>query len=354
MSRHKVARAPIALFAAVVMLLALALPASAQDTTRLEGGETPVSSAIAWSQLSFTDGSAPTVIIARDDEFADALGSGAVQGLLQAPLLLTATDALSPETAAEITRLGSSSAIVLGGVDAVGPVVITELEALGLETERIGGPTRIETAVLIVERFFPSTTDVILARAFGTETDPTQAFADSLVTGPFGAATNTPSLLTATDSLDGPTAAALGELPIQRVQIVGGTDAVSEGVADEVEAALSVPDVDGADQQPGTSVTRIDGPNRWATAVQMSIALGNATAADASRILLFEAQSDTSWTSGFPAGVQTGNGAAVLLANGDSLTPETTEYVTGAARPLICGPGVSQAACDAAEAAINE
>ena len=348
MSRHKVVRAPIALLAAVVMLLALALPASAQDTTRLEGGEDPVSSAIAWSQLSFADGSAPTVIIARDDEFADALGSGAVQGHLQAPLLLTPTATLSPETAAEIDRLGASSAVILGGELAVAPGVVTELEALGLTTERIGGPTRIETAVLIVQRFFPSTTDVALARAFGTDTDPTQAFADSLVTGPFSAATNIPSLLTSTEFLDGPTVAALTELPVQRVLVVGGDLAISDDVVTEVETAIN----DG-DDETGEAVARIAGTNRNGTAVAMTLALGYDAGSDAERILLFEGQSDTSWTAGFPAGVQTGNGAAVVLANGDNLPPETEAFITGAGRPLVCGPDVSDAACDAAEAAIN-
>jgi putative cell wall-binding protein len=347
MSTSHVARAPLAFAATVVALLALAPPALAQEVTRLEDGLTPAGRAVAWSQASFADGAAPTVLITRDDDFADALGSGAVQGLLEAPLLLTNSTLLSPETAAEITRLGAEEAIVLGGDVAVGETVVTALEALGLTTERIGGETRIDTAVAIVDRFFPSTTAVALSRAFGAE-DPTQAFADSLTLSPFSAAANTPVLFTETAELSGPTADALSRLPVETVTIVGGEAAVSSAVEGAAAAAI-----DDGDAETDESVVRVAGDNRFGTAAELNGLLGYATGADAPRIILTQGQTDDAWTSGFPAGVQSGNGAATVLANGDDLPPETLAYIQGAGVPLICGPGVSATACDAAVAAIG-
>lgn len=349
MSTHTVARARIALLAAVVTVLALAGPAFAQvPVTRLGPGDNTVDQAVAWSQASFADGSAPTVIIARDDDFADALGSGALQGQLQAPLLLTDTDVLSPAVAAEIDRLESDQAVVLGLEVAIAPTVVAALEAQGLEVERIGGMTRLETAVAIVNRFFPTTTAVVLARAFGTDSDPSQAFADSLTVAPFGAATNIPSLLTSSDSLDEPTAAALAALPVDTVIIAGGTDAVSDGVATAAAGAI-----DDGEEQTEEMVNRVAGANRFETAVLFANELFYATGADAPRIIISEGQNDTAWASGFPAGAQAGNGAAVVLSNGEELPPETVAFITGANVPLICGPGVSEAACDAAVEAIN-
>jgi putative cell wall-binding protein len=348
MIRHAIARAPLALGAAVVVLLSLALPASAQETTRLEGGLTPASRAVAWSQSSFAPGTAPDVIIARDDDFADALGSGAVQGLLDAPLLLTNSTVLSPETAAEIARLGAGNAFVLGGEEAVSETVVVALEALGLSTERIQGATRLETAVAIVDRFFPTATAVVVARAFGTDTDPTQAFADTLTVGPFSAAANTPVLLTSTDALDEPTATALSRLPVERVTIVGGTAAVSDGVATAVASAI-----DDGDAETEEVVDRVAGDNRFATAAALNAELFYETGDQAPRIILVDGQGGDAWTAGFPAGVQAGNGAATVLSNGDDLPPETLAYLQGAGVPLICGPGVSPAACDAAEAAVT-
>lgn len=349
MSRHTVAHAPIALAAAVVMLLALAVPASAQvSTTRLDGGPTPAGQAVAWSQASFAPGTAPDVIIARDDDFADALGSGAVQGLLDAPLLLTDTTVLSPETAAELARLDADNVIVLGGEEAVAPTVVTAIEALGMTTERIAGPTRLETAVAIIDRFFPTATEVVLARAFGTAEDQTQAFADTLTVGPFSAAANIPVLLTSTDILEEPTAAALSALPVHTVTIVGGTAAISQGVADATAAAI-----DDGDEATDEAVNRVAGDNRFATAAALNAELFYETADQAPRIILVDGQADDAWTGGFPAGAQAGNGAATVLANGDALPPETAAYLQGAGVPLICGPGVSETACDAAEDAVN-
>ncbi|CAN5250207.1 hypothetical protein BH23ACT9_BH23ACT9_38020 [soil metagenome] len=349
MSRHTAARAPLALVAAAVMLLALAAPAFAQmPVTRLDPGVTTVDMAVSWSQASFADDSAPTVIIARDDDFADALASGAIQGALEAPLLLTDSTILSPATAVEIARLGSSEAIVLGGSDAVGPTVIAAIEALGLDTEVVAGPTRIETAVAVVNRFFPNAVEVVLARAFGTDSDPTQAFADSLTAAPYSAAANTPVLLTDSDVLSTSTADALGSLNVQRVLVVGGTAAVAASVADAAAAAIDS-DEPGVD----TNVDRVGGQTRFDTAALLNAELRYPTGADAPRIILTEGQDSNAWASGFPAGAQAGNGAATVLSNGENLPPETLAYITGANVPLICGPGVSPAACDAAAEAIN-
>ncbi|HUG83736.1 MAG TPA: cell wall-binding repeat-containing protein [Euzebya sp.] len=349
MIRHTVARAPVALLAAVVTLLALAGPAFAQaPVTRLGPSGTAVAQAIAWSQASFADGSSPSVIIARDDDFADALGSGALQGALQAPLLLTNSDALSPEVAAEVDRLGATEAIVLGGDAAVGPGVVAALEALGLTAERVAGATRLETAIAIIHRFFPNATTVVVARAFGTQSDPTQAFADALTVAPYAAASNIPVLLTSSDRLDAPTDEALRALPVQDVVVVGGTSAVAEEVIASIETAID--DGDAATQE---SVRRIAGATRFATAALLNAELGYTTAADAPRVILSEGQDTEAWASGFPAGAQAGNGAATVLANGPDLPAETVDFLQGSGVPLICGPGVFEAACDAAVEAIN-
>jgi putative cell wall-binding protein len=347
MTRHTVARAPLALVAAVVAVLAMALPATAQETTRLEDGLTPAARAVAWSQASFADGAAPDVLIARDDDFAEALTSGPLQGLLEAPLLLTNSTVLSPETAAEITRLGATNAIVLGGEVAVSETVVTMLEALGLTTERVFGDTRLTTATAIVERFFPNTTSVVLARAFGDD-DPTQAFADSLTAGPYAAAANTPILLTSSEELDEPTATALTALPVDTVTIAGGEAAVSSAVAGQAAQAI-----DDGDDQTDEAVRRAGGDTRFETAIELNALLFYATGADAPRIILVEGQNEDSWTSGLPAGVQAGNGAATVLSNGPELPEETRAFIEGSGVPLICGPQVDEAACTAAEQAIN-
>ncbi|MGI9018135.1 MAG: cell wall-binding repeat-containing protein [Euzebya sp.] len=336
--------------ASALLIAVLALPALAQPPrTQVQGGS-PAQDAVGWSQLSFAGGAAPVVLIATDADFADALSAGAVQGLLQAPLLLTPPETLDPATAAEIARLGADQAVIFGGEDAISPAVDAELQALGLQTERVQGQTRLETAVATQQRFFPDATAAVLARAFGSESDPTQAFADTVSVGAYTSVANTPVLLTDTDSLSAPTAAALSASAIDSVMIVGGSLAVSDGVA---SAVAGITTRGSTESTPGITVNRLAGNSRFDTAVAINRDLGYATAADSPRVFLVEGQADDAWTGGLPAAVQAGNSASVVLANGDFLLTPTFDFLFNADVPLICGPNVTAVACDKAFAALQ-
>lgn len=342
-----------------------ALPASAETTTRLDAEvDTNTQVAIAFSEATFADGSASTVLLARDDDFADSLTSGSLQGLLDAPLLLTNGDALSPDTAAEIQRLDPEVVLIMGGNDAVSPTVEQMLTSTGRATDRVFGDDRIGTAISVATEYFPTATVSLVARGFSDDDadDPTRAFADSITAGNFSAATEIPILLTATEQLSPPVSSYITASSIEAAHIVGGIAAVDS----PVEAALAAIDVsaknpdgpgdpaDPADDAPGFVVTRQAGANRAGTAVALAGELNFPTAADASRIILVETGRDDAWANGLTAAVQAGNGAATLIAGGPSLFQETTDYLgTGADVPLLCGPRVEDAACDLASDALG-
>ena len=98
-----------------------------------------------------TDGSASAVVIARGDEFADALAGTPLAVAEDAPLLLTRTDALLPEVEAELRRVLPTQRVVhlLGGEAALAPAVEDRLRDLGYRVERHAGDTRYDTAVAI-------------------------------------------------------------------------------------------------------------------------------------------------------------------------------------------------------------
>jgi putative cell wall-binding protein len=153
----------------VAVLLALvAAPVAAQHSgpdpgTRLDAGDT-VEAALAWSRYAVPDGGAPTVLLARDDDFADALASGGMQGALRAPLLLTPSAQLDPRVDAELDRVGAERVVILGGRAAVSAEVERSLTDSGRS----------------------------VARAFGDPADPTRGFADSLGAGALSATTGWP------------------------------------------------------------------------------------------------------------------------------------------------------------------
>ncbi len=342
--------AVLALLLGVVLLPAVSPPAHAQEVpvVRIQGG-TPVQDAVAWSQATFAAGAADVVLVTRDDDFADALATGFAQHAVGGPLLLTPTASLAPEAAEEVQRLGASRAVVVGGTAAVSAQVAADLSALGLQVERIEGPTRLETAVAVQQRFAPDATSVVLARAFGTAADPTAAFADTLAVGGYAAVSARPILLTDSADLSGPTAAALSGSSVEEVVIAGGTAAVSDDVAAQVRAIRPAPTEEAA----GLTVRRVSGATRFATATAVAADLGHRTAASAGRVILVEGQADDAWTGGLTAAAQAGNDAPIVLANGDAIPDPTFDFLAAAGVPLLCGPNVTDTACDTAAAVLR-
>lgn len=343
-------RRAVAGVALTAAMLAGATPAQAETTTRLQGGSA-VENALAFSQATFADGSAPVALLARDDDFADSLTSGSAQGALQAPLLLTDTQVLSAQTAAELERLGVESIRVMGGNQAISDAVTMDLESRGYEVQRWSGRDRSETSVLLAQELFPSATHVLVARAFGTPQDATQGFVDSIAAGNFSAGTAIPMLLTESQRLNGRVRDYLEDSTVESALIVGGTVAVSQQVTDDLEA-IDISDLNVTDETGDSydfEVRRAAGANRDGTAVALAVELGYPTAEDAPRVLLIDAQETDSWSGGLTAGAQAGNGVATVLSNGSQLFPETVNFLgEGADVALVCGPTVDEAACDAA------
>ena len=79
--------------------------------------------------------SSSVVVIARADDFADALGATGLAGTLECPILLTDRNSLTPATADEITRLGATTAYVIGGTGAIDGQVDDDLNAIGVNTD---------------------------------------------------------------------------------------------------------------------------------------------------------------------------------------------------------------------------
>ena len=355
------------LAAFVALLIAVALlplaTANAQDERVVidldlldNGVSDPVQASVLFSRQTFT--SADEALIATSFDGADALASGSLQSgvgdaaatdaegtdVTGRPLLFVDPTA-GPEQALldELTRLGVSTLILLGGEGALPPEVVTAFNEAGFtDVQRQGGTTRIGTAAIIAEYVLANseTTTAYLSRAFGTGEDRDTAYADATALGGWAATTGNPILLTDTNTLSLETSLLLQQGDIERVEIIGGTAAVSAEVEQEVVDM-------------GLEVARVEGATRDQTATAIADARGAGDADNAPRVILAEGFAPGFFVDAFAAAAHSGlYDAPVLLSNGDDLSPATEDYLATATFAIaesglvgLCGTDVPDGPC---------
>lgn len=297
------------------------------------GAADPVCAAIAWSEATWPRGddrdlgsTAGVVFLARADVFADSLASGAVQS--RGPLLLTPPDALDPRVADELARLAPEQVVVLGGEGAVSQEVIDGLAADGHDVDRVGGDTRTDTAVGLAG-LSPDATTAVVVRGYGDDRAGS-SWADSLSIGGWASSVGAPVLLTDGAGLPTAVRAYLRSSQVEEVVVVGGTDAVPDGVLADLRGL-------------GLSVSRVAGADRFSTAVAVATDLwGHPGAADAERSLLVEATQQDAWASGVAAaGYAAKWGAPILLSTADGLPAVTAAWLGDSGCEQVEGTGAA-------------
>ena len=156
-------------------------------------GPTRIETGVDISQGSYGDDEAEVVVLARADEFADALAGTPFAVQKGGPMLLTYPDSLHPNTAAELQRVlpEGRTVYLLGGVVALSQAVEDQVRALGYDVVRLQGPSRVETAVDIAEEM-SGLQNVLITTGYN--------FPDALAAGAAAAHINGAVLLTTAEA----------------------------------------------------------------------------------------------------------------------------------------------------------
>lgn len=245
-------RKPLAILLAFAMVFCVAPNigfAADNDANSVErvSGHDRYETAANIAEYAFPNG-ADAVVIANGEPalgYADALAGSFLAGAAEAPILLTQANVLPDATAEAIETLNATRAYVLGGELAVSDAVYSELEALGLEVERVWGQNRYATAVKVYEtgaELVGTVNTALIANA----TRPS----DALAAGAYANEANVPVLLVDQDSIHPATEAALAG--IENTFVIGGNLVVSDEVVSELDA------------------TRVSGRTRNATSVAVA------------------------------------------------------------------------------------
>jgi putative cell wall-binding protein len=264
-----------------------------QPATRL-AGSTRITTAISVSRRAYV--SAPQVVLARSDSFADALAAAPLAAKVGGPVLLTPRSGLDALVADEIERLGATDVWLMGGTAALGPGVVSDLNAEGFSNtniHRLAGGDRYETAAAIGHEV--NGDSVYIASA--------SSFADGVAVSSLAAHTQSPILLVQKDAVPEATLDELAFLEPTTVRIIGGTGVISAAVEQQLETATGLP------------IDRLDGSDRYAT----SRAIGEASEEAGLDPLRLWVATGSNWPDALATGpAAAAAGGVLLLASSDA------------------------------------
>ena len=209
---------------------------SEEDGIQIEriAGEDRMKTAVALSKENYEE--AEHVVLARADDYPDALTASVFAATLDAPILLTYSDRINAEVQAEIERLDPTVVWVIGGTTAI-EAETAQVYAKGRAITRVGGEDRYETAGLVADKVTEFAGEKGLAMiATGAN------YPDALAISPVAARLRAPILLVRKAGLPDITEAALTRNNITKTLIIGGEDVISETIAEalpEVEKRLA-------------------------------------------------------------------------------------------------------------------
>jgi len=192
-------------------------------------------------------GSAAGVVVARADQFADALSGGPLAAAHNGSVLLVPQSGVPGNVITEAQRVlaPGGRVIILGGPGALPPAVESAFQSNGMLTERIAGADRYSTATAVAPRVNPAPDSVFIVSGL--------AFPDAVAASSVAAARRVPIVLVSPQGMPPATDAYLATQPGRPRIVVGGPVAVPDAVA----AAAGM-------------TQRVHGVDRYATAVNVA------------------------------------------------------------------------------------
>lgn len=174
-----------------------------------------------------------TVFLVNGDQFPDALAVAPLAASGAHPLLLVAHDHVPPPTAAALDELRPREVVIVGGEAVVTSQVQEAVDTDDRNVRRISGSNRFETSALLYDEMLAAgfTPEVVWLAAAGN-------FPDALVAGAAAGQRREPFLLVDGTDLFRSRAPAhrltFRRDVLEHVRLLGGTDALHAGAADEV------------------------------------------------------------------------------------------------------------------------
>jgi len=199
--------------------------------TRL-GGYDRYGTAVQIADYGWQSASTAVLAPSSDLNMVDALASSSLAKAVDGPILLSDNDSVPSDTMNELKKLGVKKVYMVSGTAVISAKVESDLSAAGIQTVRLGGYDRYETAVNIAKEIqaIKPFQEVVVTNAF--------ANVDAISIAPIAAAKGIPVLLVDKDSVPTVVSDFINSSGINKTYVIGGTAVVSDSVKDEFPNAL--------------------------------------------------------------------------------------------------------------------
>ncbi|WP_072315008.1 cell wall-binding repeat-containing protein [Agrococcus sp. Marseille-P2731] len=225
---------------------AIALPLAVDFAVDRIAGDNRFETSVEISQSHYGQG-AEVVYVASGQVWPDALTAAPAAATEGGPLLLVPKAEAPQVVLDEIARLGAERVVIVGGEPSVSAAVesaIADIETVS-DVTRLGGVNRFETSRMVADYAFES--------AEGAYVVTGSRFPDALSAGAAAGHLEWPLMLVDTRvEIPSETVALLDDLEVERVRVIGDTNAVPSAQAGELVDA-------------GFVVSRQAGSNRFIT-----------------------------------------------------------------------------------------
>lgn len=208
-----------------------AVMADTSSTPDRLAGTDCYATAIAVAEQGWKAG-AENVVLANAHIFSDALAATPLAYKLNAPILLTDAEALTPSTLAEIQKLAPKTITLIGGTAVISQAIQDSLSATygKVNVRRYAGTDRYETAAAIAAALGTTGKAVIANGEDGH-------YSDALAISSYAAYNGIPVLFTEAAALPAATAQALTSQKVSTTIVVGGESVVPTAVYQRLPGA---------------------------------------------------------------------------------------------------------------------
>ncbi len=300
------------------------------EWTRVSGNDRYATMGALYDQ-AFADGSCDAIFLASGESYADSLAAAGYAGILNAPIVTTASGNLSDEAEAQIVRMsnGTAKIVVVGGTSAVSEAVVDTVSGMECVSavERVAGTDRVSTGLAIYSKM-AQTNGVSKTAIVGTAWN----YADALSISSWAYANGAPFFGATDGVLSDEQVEAIEEGGFSNILVVGGEAAVD---LEAVKAQL------GAD----LAYTRLAGDTRQATSAEIakwvtgSLTAGEQVGFQPAITLSFDGMG-VAYSGNFPDALAAGSAlgstkSVLMIADSSDASKELLQSVIGANKSQI-------------------